>query len=324
MTEHLPTHRHKRIQVDPSHDGLDRRGFLECMAWVGTGVLWTVSGGILSSRRLASAADETPPIGEFHFVQISDSHIGFAADANRDVAATLQVAIDRINALQPAPAFLLHTGDLTHGQKPGEFDALAEHLKRARAQQVFYVPGEHDVFADGGKEFLARHGRGLAGPGWGSFDYHGVHFVGLNNVADLKAGGMGALGGDQLEWLARDVAGLASSTPVVVFAHIPLWSVYPAWGWGTEDGARALASLRRFGSVTVLNGHIHQIMRKVEGNVTFHTAMSTAFPQPAPGSAPTPGPMKVPAAQLRGLLGVTSVTTARNAGPLALVDATLA
>jgi len=324
MATHLPTHQPNRIQVDTSHDGLDRRGFLECMAWVGTGVLWTVSGGILSSRRLALAADEKPPVGEFHFVQISDSHIGFAADANRDVTATLQVAIDRINAVQPAPAFLLHTGDLTHGQKPAEFDTLAEHLKSANAEQVFYVPGEHDVFADGGKEFLARHGRGLSGKGWGSFDYKGVHFVGLNNVADLKAGGMGALGDDQLEWLERDVAGLASSTPLVVFAHIPLWAVYPEWGWGTEDGARALSYLRRFGSVTVLNGHIHQIMRKVEGNITFHTAMSTAFPQPAPGSAPKPGPMTVPADQLRGLLGVTSVTAALNPGPLALVDSTLA
>ena len=324
MVKHLPTHHQHRIQVDTSHDGLDRRGFLECMAWVGTGVLWTVSGGILSSRRLALAADEKPPVGEFHFVQISDSHIGFAADANRDVTATLQVAIDRINAVQPAPAFLLHTGDLTHGQKPAEFDTLAEHLKSANAKQVFYVPGEHDVFADGGKEFLTRHGRGMSGKGWGSFDYKGVHFVGLNNVAELKAGGMGALGDDQLEWLERDVAGLASSTPLVVFAHIPLWAVYPEWGWGTEDGARALSYLRRFGSVTVLNGHIHQIMRKVEGNITFHTAMSTAFPQPAPGSAPKPGPMTVPADQLRSLLGVTSVTAALNPGPLALVDSTLA
>jgi 3',5'-cyclic-AMP phosphodiesterase len=324
MAEYRATPHHTRIQVDPSHDGLDRRGFLECMAWVGTGVLWTVSGGVLSSRRLAVAADATPPVGEFHFVQISDSHIGFAADANRDVTATLQVAIDRINALQPTPAFLLHTGDLTHGQKPAEFDTLAEHLKSANAKQVFYVPGEHDVFADGGKEFLAHHGRGLAGHGWGSFDYRGVHFIGLNNVADLKAGGMGALGEEQLAWLEKDVAGLASSTPLVVFAHIPLWSVYPAWGWGTEDGARALSSLRRFGSVTVLNGHIHQLMRKVEGNVTFHTAMSTAFPQPAPGSAPSPGPLTVPAGQLRGLLGVTSVTAALNPGSLALVDATLA
>jgi 3',5'-cyclic AMP phosphodiesterase CpdA len=324
MATHLPTRQHHRIQLDTSQDGLDRRGFLECMAWVGTGVLWTVSGGILSSRRLAFAADEKPPVGEFHFVQISDSHIGFAADANRDVTGTLQVAIDRINAVQPAPAFLLHTGDLTHGQKPAEFDTLAEHLKSANAKQVFYVPGEHDVFADGGKEFLTRHGRGMSGKGWGSFDYKGVHFVGLNNVADLKAGGMGALGDDQLEWLERDVAGLASSTPLVVFAHIPLWAVYPEWGWGTEDGARALSYLRRFGSVTVLNGHIHQIMRKVEGNITFHTAMSTAFPQPAPGSAPKPGPMTVPADQLRGLLGVTSVTAALNPGPLALVDSTLA
>ena len=324
MSEHRHKFQHDRIQEDTSQDGLDRRGFLECMAWVGTGLLWTVSGGILSSRRLASAAEATPPAGEFHFVQISDSHIGFGADANRDVTGTLQVAIDRINALQPSPAFLLHTGDLTHGQKPGEFDTLAESLKSANPKKVFYAPGEHDVFADGGKEFMARHGQGMAGNGWGSFDYQGVHFVGLNNVADLKAGGLGTLGDSQLEWLEHDVAGLSASTPLVVFGHIPLWAVYPTWGWGTEDGERALSYLRRFGSVTVLNGHIHQIMRKVEGNIAFHTAMSTAFPQPAPGSAKSPGPMKVPAEQLRGLLGVTSVTVAPNAGPLALVDSTLA
>jgi len=324
MAGHPDAHHHHRIQEDTGNDGLNRRGFLECMAWVGTGLLWTVSGGILSSRRLAFAADEQIPRGSFSFVQISDSHIGFAADANRDVTATLQVAIERINALQPAPAFLLHTGDLTHGQKPGEFDTLAEHLKSVAPKQVFYVPGEHDVFADGGKEFLARHGRGLVGNGWGSFDYQGIHFIGLNNVADLKAGGLGTLGDGQLEWLERDVAGLSSSTPIVVFAHIPLWAVYPAWGWGTDDGERALSYLRRFGSVTVLNGHIHQIMRKVEGNITFHTAMSTAFPQPAPGTAPSPGPMKVPADRLRGLLGVTHVSLVPNAGPLAIIDSTLA
>jgi Icc protein len=324
MNRYRRTLQHDRIHEDTSHDGLDRRGFLECMAWVGTGLLWTVSGGLLTSRRLAFAADEQAPRGEFSFVQISDSHIGFAADANRDVTATLQVAIDRINSLRPAPAFLLHTGDLTHGQKPSQFDILAEHLKSAAPKQVFYVPGEHDVFADGGKEFLARHGKGLAGNGWGSFDHQGVHFIGLNNVADLKAGGMGDLGDEQLAWLAQDVAGLSSSTPLVVFAHIPLWAVYPAWGWGTDDGERALSHLRRFGSVTVLNGHIHQVMRKVEGNITFHTAMSTAFPQPAPGAAPAPGPMQVPADRLRAVLGVSEARVVPNAGPLAIIDSSLA
>ena len=218
---------------------------------------------------------------------------------------------------------MLHTGDLTHGQKPSEFDTLAENLKSASAKQVFYAPGEHDVFADGGKEFLARHGRGMSGNGWQSFDYQGVHFIGLNNVADLKAGGMGTLGAEQLEWLEKDVVGLSGSTPLVVFAHIPLWAVYPAWGWGTDDSAQALAYLKRFGSVTVLNGHIHQVMQKVEGNITFHTAMSTAFPQPAPGAAPSPGPMKVPAEQLRQLLGIRQVNVVQGKDALAVIDSPL-
>ncbi len=323
MNKHFLGHHHDRIQNDPSGDGVDRRGFLECMAWVGTGLLWTVSGGILSSRRLAFAAGEQAPSGEFSFVQISDSHIGFAADANRDVTGTLRLAIDRLNALQPAPAFLLHTGDLTHGQKPGEFDTLAENLKSARASQVFYVPGEHDVFADEGKEYLNRYGKGTLGQGWHSFDYKGVHFIGLNNVSDLKAGGLGALGTEQVEWLEKDVAALASSTPIVVFAHIPLWAAYPQWGWGTDDAEQALSYLRRFGSVTVLNGHIHQILQRVEGNVTFHTAMSTAFPQPAPGTAKGPGPMKVPDDRLRKVLGIRQVNVVQTPGPLAIIDSTL-
>jgi 3',5'-cyclic AMP phosphodiesterase CpdA len=131
------------------------------------------------------------------------------------------------------------------------------------------------------------------------------------------------LGAEQLEWLENDVKRLSASTPVVVFAHIPLWSVYPEWGWGTEDSAQALAYLKRFGSVTVLNGHIHQTMQKVEGNVTFHTAASTAFPQPQPGKADSPGPMKVPAAELRGLLGITDVSFVQGQEALAIVDSRL-
>ncbi len=323
--QHALPHPPDRLLRDAgAEDGVDRRGFLECMAWAGTALLWTVSGGVLSSRRIAFAADEPPARGEFSFAQISDSHIGFAADANRDVTETLRVAIDRVNTLKPAPKFLLHTGDLTHSQKPGEFDTLAQNLKSARASQTFYVPGEHDVFADDGKEYLSRFGKGTSGQGWHSFDYKGTHFMGLNNVSNLKAGGLGSLGKDQLEWIEKDVAGLSSSTPVVVFAHIPLWAVYPAWGWGTEDAAQALGYLKRFGSVTVLNGHIHQVLQKVEGNVTFHTAMSTAFPQPAPGTAKGPGPMKVPDDRLRQVLGIREVNVAQKPGMLAVVDSTLA
>jgi 3',5'-cyclic-AMP phosphodiesterase len=322
----------------PSEDGVSRRGFLRCMTWAGTGLVWAVGGGVLSSCTLtrpgaggmpapplAAAAVPPPqaPPTAFSFVQISDSHIGFGAEPNRDPTATLQEAVNRINALQPAPAFVLHTGDLTHAQKAGAFDTVAELLKGLRSTEVFYVPGEHDVFADGGQEFLNRFGQGTSGNGWRSFDYQGVHFVGLINVLSFQADTMGTLGEDQLAWLARDLQPLASSTPVVVYAHIPLWSVYPEWGWITDDGEQALSLLRRFGSVTVLNGHIHQIMQKVEGNVTFHTAMSTAFPQPAPGTAPSPGPLQVPSDEVRRYLGLRDVRYVPGQNPLAVVDSTL-
>jgi 3',5'-cyclic AMP phosphodiesterase CpdA len=185
---------------------------------------------------------------------------------------------------------------------------------------VHYVPGEHDIIDDEVKLYRERYGRGTRGAGWYSFDAGGVHFIGLVNVANLKAGGLGTLGPEQLAWLEDDLKGKSSSTPIVVFAHIPLWAVYPAWGWGTEDSGRALELMKSFGSITVLNGHIHQVMQKVEGNVAFHTARSTAFPQPTPGSAPSPGPMKVADDKLRGLLGVASVTFKQGEQRLAIID----
>ena len=307
----------------PSADGVDRRGFLKCMAWAGTGLVWTFAAGVPVSQLFGASA---PAKGgsSFTFVQISDSHIGFDKPANVDVTRTLQTAIDKINALAVEPDLILHTGDLSHLSKPGEFDTLDQVLKSARPRQVFYVPGEHDVSLDNGRQFLERYGKGTKGAGWQSFDHKGVHFVGLVNVVDLKAGGLGTLGAEQLEWLEDDLKGRTSSTPIVVFAHIPLWAAYPEWGWGTQDSAQALSYLKRFGSVTVLNGHIHQIMQKVEGNVTFHTAMATAFPQPAPGTAPSAGPLKVPADQLQRVLGITNVSYIAGNNHLAVVDATLA
>ena len=260
-------------------------------------------------------------------MQISDSHIGFDKAANSDVTATLRAAIAKINALKVQPAFLLHTGDITQLSKPSEFDTADQVLREARTGRTFYVPGEHDVSVDGGASYLQRYGKGAQrtrdGGGWYSFDHSGVHFMGLVNVLNLKAGGLGSLGAEQLDWIERDVKHLSSSTPIVVFAHVPLWSVYPAWGWGTDDGARALGYLKRFGSVTVLNGHIHQTMQKVEGNVAFHTALSTAFPQPRPGTAPSPGPMVVPAGQLADVLGVREVHYVPSNRHLAVVDHTL-
>ena len=305
-------------------DRINRRGFLECMAWAGTGVVWTAAGGVLSSRLITDASAADAAAGSFTFVQISDTHIGFKGEANKDAAATLQQVVDRVNRLRPAPAFVLHTGDQTHGQKAGAFDTVAEILKTVKTERIFYVPGEHDVFLDGGKEYLARYGKGTVdNRGWQSFDYKGTHFVGLVNVLQYKGEGMGSLGGEQIEWLEKDVAPLSSSTPIVIFSHVPLWAVYPQWGWTTDDAERALAYLRRFGSTTVLNGHIHQVLRKVEGNISVHTAMSTAFPQPAPGSAPAPGPMKIPEEQARRMLGVTEVTYVPGKNPLAVVDSTL-
>jgi 3',5'-cyclic AMP phosphodiesterase CpdA len=316
----------KFITESLTKDGVDRRGFLQCMAWAGTGTLCLVQGGVLKSFALSELGNmgSGTMTGELSFVQISDSHIGFDKAANPDVTATLREAISKINALSEPPAFVLHTGDLSHLSKPSEFDTLDQSLKSIRTEKIFYVPGEHDVLNDEGKQYRERYGKGTQGDGWYSFDQKGVHFIGLVNVMNLKAGGLGNLGKEQLEWLEGDVKHLKSSTPVVVFAHIPLWSVYPEWGWGTDDSAQALGYLKRFGSVNVLNGHIHQVMQKIEGNVTFHTAMSTAFPQPQPGTAPSPGPMKVPAERLRGLLGVTDVNFVRSKHSLAVVDSTLA
>ena len=261
--------------------------------------------------------------GDFTFVQISDSHIGFDKPANPDVTATLHVAIDKINALPKAPDFMIHTGDLSHLSKPSEFDTLDQALRGAAAKQIYFVPGEHDMLTDNGEQYLQRFGKGAKGTGYYSFDHKGVHFVGLVNVANLKAGGLGSLGHEQLEWLEDDLKGRSASTPIVLFAHIPLWTIYPDWGWGTDDSEQALAYVKRFGSVTVLNGHIHQVMQKVEGKVSFHTAMSTAFPQPAPGKAPSAGPMKVPADQLKKVLGITDVNYLVNGKSLAVVDSSL-
>ena len=305
-------------------EGVSRRHALECMIWAGTGVLWTVSGGVPKSLGLIdSAMAATPGQSGFTFLQISDSHIGFDKPANPNALATLKEAIDRVVALPTKPAFMIHTGDITHLSKPGQFDNADQIIGAARLD-VHYVPGEHDMLADNGQQYMERYGKRAKGSGWYSFDHKGVHFIGLVNVVGLKAGGLGSLGADQLAWLADDVKGLSASTPIVVFAHIPLWAVYPTWGWGTDDAAQALQLLKRFGSVTVLNGHIHQLMQKVEGNVTFHTAMSTAFPQPAPGTAKSPGPMVVPAGKLRSLLGTTSVVYAPGNERLAITDAPLA
>jgi len=309
---------------DLSHDGVDRRGFLKCMAWAGTGLVWTMSGGMAASHVFAKTHSKgTSKTADFSFVQISDSHIGFDKAANPDVTGTLQTAINKINALTDPPDFIIHTGDLSHLSKPSEFDTLDQLLRGTSAKQIYFVPGEHDMLTDNGEQYLQRYGKGTKGNGWFSFDHKGVHFVGLVNVANLKAGGLGSLGHEQLEWLEDDLKARPGSTPIVLFAHIPLWTIYPDWGWGTDDSEQALSYVRRFGSVTVLNGHIHQVMQKIEGNVSFHTAMSTAFPQPAPGTAPSAGPMKVPTEQLQRVLGIADVNYVVSGTNLAIIDSPL-
>ncbi|MGA7324529.1 MAG: metallophosphoesterase [Rhodomicrobium sp.] len=303
--------------------GTTRRGVLECMTWAGAGVLWTLTGGVPQSFLLGSdEAQAAAPSRSLSFVQISDSHIGYTMPANPNVLGTLQEAIDQIKALPAKPAFMIHTGDITHLSKDAEFDNAGQVITGANLD-VHYVPGEHDFLDEGKKAYLQRFGKGTKGAGWYSFDASGVHFIGLVNVASLKVGGMGQLGDEQLDWLRKDLDRKSFSTPIVVLAHVPLWIVYPHWGWGTLDGSRAMRMLRRFGSVTVLNGHIHQIVQKVEGNITFHTARSTAYPQPAPGKAAGPGAVQLPAEQLRTMLGLTSVSYRQGSRPLALVESTL-
>jgi 3',5'-cyclic-AMP phosphodiesterase len=301
---------------------IGRRGTLECMAWAGTAMIWTMVGGVPRARLIERAEAAQPG---FSFVQISDSHLGFDKPANPDPTATLTDALKQVGALPGNPRFLIHTGDITHLSKPVQFDTANELLGTTKLA-VYTVPGEHDVLADNQKSWINRYGKqnGAKGDGWYSFNADGVHFIGLVNVMDLQGNGLGALGNEQLEWLEDDVKDLTASTPIVVFAHVPLWTIYADWGWGTADGAQALSYLKKFGSVTVLNGHIHQVMQKVEGHVAFHTARSTAFPQPAPGTAKGPGPMTVPPGALRTYLGVARVSLVSSQAPLAIVDTPLA
>jgi 3',5'-cyclic AMP phosphodiesterase CpdA len=305
---------------------LDRRGAIRCLGWAGTGALFTLSGGVARSTTLEAALAGSRPAGDkpFSFVQISDTHIGFSKAANPDPVGTLNETIAKIKALPAAPDFIIHTGDVTHLATPGQFD-LAQQLMREIGLPVHVVPGEHDL-VDGNdpRAFLDRFGRQAKDGGWYSFDAGGAHFVALINVVELGDRGMGTLGADQLAWLKDDLAGQSSSTPIVVLSHFPLWALYPDWGWGTVDGAQALALLKRFGSVTALNGHIHQIQRRVEGNVQFHAARSTAYPQPAPGAGPGPGPKLVPPAELRGFIGMSSVELLQADAPIAVTDTVLA
>ena len=311
----------------PAAGSIDRRKLLKCMAWAGSGVIWTLAGGVPTASLLpgsALAATKASRVRGFSFVQISDTHIGFAKDANPDVVGTLAQTIQDVNAAAPDAAFVLHTGDVTHLSKAEEFDTAAQLLKGLKQGDLHVVPGEHDVLDADKSLFFQHYGRGSEGRRWYAFDHGGVHFLALINVMDLQAGGQGRLGPEQLQWLKNDLAGRPASQPIVVLAHMPMFDLYPQWGWGTDDAPEAMSYLKRFGSVTVLNGHVHQIAQKVEGNLTFYTARSTAYPQPAPGSAPGPGPLKVEPDRLQSMLGLRSISVAPGNGALAITDSTLA
>ena len=304
-----------------------RRNALKCLAYGGAGTLFALSGGVFTPIDLAMAAADkksAAALGKPLFVQISDTHIGFNKDANPDVDATLTQAIDLVNGLPEQPALLIHTGDITHLSKPAEFDLAQQLFSRLRTTEMHTVPGEHDTTDATVSEYFNRFGKASDNRGYYSFDHAGVHFIGLVNVLQFKPGGLGTLGDEQLAWATADLKGRAASTPIVVFAHMPLWTIYEPWGWGTGDAAQLLEPLRRFGSVTVLNGHIHQIIQKVEGNITFHTARSTAYPQPAAGVGSGPGPLKVPPEQLAQMLGVTRVSEVKHPRSLLLTDLTMA
>jgi 3',5'-cyclic AMP phosphodiesterase CpdA len=306
---------------------VSRRNALKCMAYGGAGTLFVLAGGVFAPVDLAMAADDkrgTARLGKPLFVQISDTHIGFNKDANPDVNGTLTQTIDIVNGMSEQPALIIHTGDITHLSKAAEFDLAQQMLARLRTTELHTVPGEHDTTDATVTEYFSRFGKASNNKGYYSFDHAGVHFVALINVLQFKPGGLGTLGQEQLDWVAADLKGRSSSTPIVVFAHMPLWTIYEPWGWGTGDADQLMSQLRRFGSVTVLNGHIHQIVQKVEGNITFHTARSTAYPQPIAGEGPGPAPLKVAPEQLPKMLGVTSVTVVKHPSSLALNDTTLA
>jgi 3',5'-cyclic AMP phosphodiesterase CpdA len=306
---------------------ISRRSALKCLAYGGAGTLFTLSGGVLAPLDLAHAGQRDSGSGGGGrplFLQISDTHIGFAKEANPDVTATLTHTIALANALPEQPKLTIHTGDITHLSKSEEFDLAQQMLAGLHSGDLHTVPGEHDTTDPSASEYFSRFGKRSEDRGYYSFDHAGVHFLALVNVLQFKAGGLGTLGTEQLSWAIADLKARSASTPIVVFAHMPLWTIYEPWGWGTDDAAPLVAQLRRFGSVTVLNGHIHQIVQKVEGNITYHTARSTAYPQPVAGEGAGPGPLKVPPDELAKMLGITNVALVKHASALTLEDRTLA
>lgn len=297
---------------------MTRRQLMRHSAWFGAAVGLAVAGGEVLSHVAGSSAPAAAARPSLRFAQISDSHLGFDGTANPDVVGSFDRAITRINSLGYTPDFVIHTGDLTHLATPEQFDQVKQMMTGINTPHVFTVPGEHDSVDDAGQKYRSAFGAGTRGDGWYSFDIAGVHVLGLVNTLNLKK--LGHLGADQLEFVEKDLAPLSSDTPIIVFSHIPLFAMYPDWGWGTDDSAQALSHMRRFSSVTCLNGHVHQIFSKTEGNVTFYSGTTTAYPLPRPGDGPAPKPLTLPARELQAALGIREVTFNRGDGALALKE----
>ena len=304
-----------------TESGMNRRQLLRHGAWFGGAVVLAVGGGAVVSSVVADSHSALDDPNALLFAQISDSHLGFTGPANTDVTKSFAAAIDKLNALPRRPAFVMHTGDLTHLATPAQFDQVKQMMTGIKTGQTFVVPGEHDSIDDSGQKYRAAFGSGTQGDGWFSFDIQGVHVIGLVNTISLEK--LGHLGTDQIDFVRRDTAHLPADTPIVVFSHIPLFAMYPAWGWGTDDAMQVLALLRRFSSVTCLNGHVHQLFTKTEGNITFHSATTTAYPLPKPGRAAAPAPVTLPAGRLHDALGIRTVTHVRGAHHLAITDSKL-
>jgi 3',5'-cyclic AMP phosphodiesterase CpdA len=298
---------------------MSRRQLIRHSAWFGSALVLTVAGGeVISHIAGSGGAAQQQAHPTLRFAQISDSHIGFHGPANPNVADTFSHAVNQVNSLGYTPDFVIHTGDLTHLATPEQFDQVKQMLTGLNTPHVFTVPGEHDSTDDAGQKYRQAFGTGTRGEGWYSFDIAGVHLIGLVNTLNLQK--LGHLGTEQLEFVEKDVASLSSDTPIIVFSHIPLFAMYPDWGWGTEDAAQALSYLKRFSSVTCLNGHVHQLFSKTEGNVTFYSATTTAYPLPHPGDGPAPKPVTLPAGQLRDALGIREVSYTKGQQALALKE----
>jgi 3',5'-cyclic AMP phosphodiesterase CpdA len=308
------------MSQDPN--GMTRRQLIRHGAWFGAAVGFAVVGGeVISHMAGAAASERASARPALRFAQVSDSHIGFKGAPNPDVAGTFGHAIDQVNNLGYTPDFVIHTGDLTHLSTPDQFDQVKQMIGGLRTPHVFTVPGEHDSVDDAGQKYRSVFGAGTRGDGWYSFDIAGVHVIALVNTLNLKK--LGHLGTDQLDFVKKDVAGLSSDTPIIVFSHIPLFAMYPDWGWGTDDATQALSYLSRFSSVTCLNGHVHQLFSKTDGNVTFYSGTTTAYPLPHPGDGPAPKPVTLPAGKLGDVLGIREVSYTKGQSALALKETKL-